>query len=393
MSFVVEKLAKLHRKGETAKFFFPSAVIRYMKTIVLTGGPCAGKTSALARIVQVFTNRGIAVYTLPEAATLFNQAGVNFITDDRRLFLAAEKALLRFQMQLEDHFARIAATDPRPALLVCDRGTMDIAAYMPPTVWQAILDEESLHTVELRDQRYDAVIHLCTAAKGAEAFYTLSNNVSRTETPEQAREIDDKLIAAWTGHPHLRVVGNEGVDFNKKLDRVVAEIAAVMGIPEPIETERKFLVDTINDEQDIIKYNESEIFQTYLKAHNGTEQRLRKRGEDGHFLYFLTEKYKLDGARRIEIERQITPSEYLEYLNDADPNRTTIHKRRRCFVWQNQYLELDTFIHPSLPHQILQVESLSDDEPVVIPPFLHLIGEVTDDPKYYNANIARAKDK
>ena len=99
-----------------------------MKTIVLTGGPCAGKTSALARIVQVFTNRGIAVYTLPEAATLFNQAGVNFLTDDRRLFLAAEKALLRFQMQLEDHFARIAATDPRPALLVCDRGTMDIAS-------------------------------------------------------------------------------------------------------------------------------------------------------------------------------------------------------------------------------------------------------------------------
>ncbi|MDO4216696.1 MAG: AAA family ATPase [Bacteroidales bacterium] len=358
-----------------------------MKTIVLTGGPCAGKTSALARIVQVFTNRGFAVYTLPEAATLFNQAGVNFLTTDQRVFLTAEKALLHFQIQLEDHFANIAAADQRPALLVCDRGTMDIAAYMPPTVWQAILDEEKMNPVELRDKRYDAVIHMCTAAKGAEEFYTLTNNNSRTEPPEVARQIDDKLIDAWTGHPHLRVVGNKDVDFNGKLDRVIAEIAAVLGVPEPIETERKFLVDMVGSIPPV--GNESEIFQTYLRAHDGVEQRLRKRGENGHYVYFLTEKQKLAGAQRIEFERQITPSEYLEYINDADPERITIHKRRRCFVWENQYFELDTFINPPLPHQLLELEGLPTDKHVSFPPFLKILGEVTEDPRYYNANIAR----
>ena len=50
--------------------------------IVLTGGPCADKTTALAKITQYFTYRGFAVYTQPEAATLFNQGGVNFLTDD-----------------------------------------------------------------------------------------------------------------------------------------------------------------------------------------------------------------------------------------------------------------------------------------------------------------------
>ena len=355
-----------------------------MKTIVLTGGPCAGKTTALARILQVFTNRGFAVFTLPEAPTLFNQAGVNFLTPDKKLFIEEEKALMDFQMQMEDQFARIAKADGREALLVCDRGTMDIAAYMPSEVWQAILDETKMNPVELRDKRYDAVIHMCTAAKGAEQYYTLANNQSRTESPELARELDDKLIRAWTGHPHLRVVGND-TDFEGKLNRVVAEIAAVLGIPEPIESERKFLVD-LNGE--LPQGNESEIFQTYLKSVDGVEQRLRKRGEKGHYIYLLTEKHKLGGSQRIEIERQITPSEYIELLQNADPERCTIHKKRHCFVWENQYFELDTFVSPQLEHKLLEFEALPGEDKVVFPPFLTVHSEVTEDERYYNANIA-----
>lgn len=359
-----------------------------MKIIVLTGGPCAGKTTALARIVQVFTSRGFVVYTLPEAATLFNQAGVNFVNTDRKVFFEAERALLDFQIQMEDHFARIARVDSRQALIVCDRGTMDIAAYMPTDVWQAILDETKRNPVELRDQRYDAVIHMCTTAKDALDYYTLDNNLSRTESPEVACQLDDRLLAAWSGHPHLRVVGNKGVDFEGKLNRVIAEIAAVLGVPEPVETERKFLVDIV-DEMPALG-NESEIYQTYLlPQENGVELRIRKRGENGHYLYFVTEKHKLVGAQRVEFERQITPTEYLELMQTADPKRQTIHKLRRCFVWDNQYFELDTFISPEFPHRLLELEGLADVTNITFPPFLKVLAEVTEDPRYYNANIAK----
>lgn len=359
-----------------------------MKVVVLTGGPCAGKTSALARIVQVFTNRGFAVYTIPEAATLFNQAGVNFLTADRRFFLEAEKALLDFQLRMEEQFVRIAAAEQRPSLIVCDRGTMDIAAYMPQEIWQALLDETKMNPVELRDKRYDSIIHMCTAAKGAEKFYTLSNNASRTESAALATAIDDKLINAWTGHPHLRVVGNE-TDFEGKLNRVVAEIAAVLGVPEPIETERKFLVDVIGQ---LPKGNESEIYQTYLLAEHGVEQRLRKRGENGHYIYFLTEKHKLTGAQRIELERQITPSEYIDLLQTADPSRCTIHKLRRCFVWENQYFELDTFLEPQMQHLILEIEGLANPAEIKFPPFLKVLEDVTENANYYNGNIAKKRN-
>jgi hypothetical protein len=41
--------------------------------------------------------------------------------------------------------------------------------------------------VQLRDRRYEAVIHMMTAAEGAEEFYTGENNEARYESLEEAR--------------------------------------------------------------------------------------------------------------------------------------------------------------------------------------------------------------
>lgn len=355
------------------------------KRIVLTGGPCAGKTTALARIIQYFTDRGYAVYAQPEAATLFNQAGVNFLTDDKRLFFEYEKQLLSFQLHTEDCFRKIAEKEGKPAIIIYDRGVMDIAAYMSKDMWEALLDEMGLNEVEVRDKRYDAVLHLCSAAKGAAEFYTCENNSSRTENIEQAVILDDKIIKAWTGHPHLRVIPNNST-FENKLNAVISEISSVLGIPEPIEMERKFLVDVVGGIPDS---REMDIFQTYLMERNGEESRVRKRGENGHYAYFLTTKKFIMSNQRIEIERQITPSEYINLMNSANPDKRTIHKQRRCFVWDNRYFELDTFVSPKLPHCMLEIEDITKDEIVSFPPFLKVIEEVTDNPMYYNSNIAK----
>lgn len=48
-------------------------------------------------------------------------------------------------------------------------------------------------------RRYDAIIHLVTAADGAEGHYSLDSNEEgvRTETPELARDLDKKTCAVW----------------------------------------------------------------------------------------------------------------------------------------------------------------------------------------------------
>jgi uncharacterized protein HemX len=52
-------------------------------------------------------------------------------------------------------------------------------------------------------QKQQRLANLVTAAQGAESFYTLANNETRIETPDEAREQDRRTLDAWTGHEHL----------------------------------------------------------------------------------------------------------------------------------------------------------------------------------------------
>ena len=57
---------------------------------------------------------------------------------------------------------------------------MDGQAYIDQRSWQVLLDDMGFNQVQLRDNRYDAVIHLVTAANGADKHYNLEN-VARYE--------------------------------------------------------------------------------------------------------------------------------------------------------------------------------------------------------------------
>lgn len=67
--------------------------------------------------------------------------------------------------------------------------------------------------MQLRDRRYEAVIHLVTAAQGAVEFYTSQNNEARYETVNEAQALDQKLINAWVGHPHFSIIQNNFPTF------------------------------------------------------------------------------------------------------------------------------------------------------------------------------------
>ena len=172
--------------------------------IVITGGPSAGKTTGLSWIQNAFTKLGYVVLFVPETATELITGGVAPWTCGSNLDY--QRCQMRLQMEKERIFEQAARTmREEKILIVCDRGAMDNKAYMDELEFSRILSEFGTTEVQLRDS-YDAVFHLVTAAKGAEKFYTTENNKARTETVEQAAALDDKLIAAWTGHPHLRVI-------------------------------------------------------------------------------------------------------------------------------------------------------------------------------------------
>ena len=357
-----------------------------MKKIVLTGGPCAGKTTALVKIMAHFSSIGYKVFIIPELPTLFLQAGMDYLTDNKDLFYEGEKATLEMQIALEDKFLQMAKSVKQPVLIVCDRGAMDISAYMNPVLWNQIISDAKMNNEMLRS-RYDAVLHLVSAADGAEQFYTIATNNKRTEGIELARILDKKVIQAWSEHPHLRVINNHE-DFETKLERVLQEISDVLEIPRQAVEERKYIIRLKDNIPEAIV---SEITQTYLTSEPYSEVRLRRRILNGLSVNVHTTKKILPNNEQVETERQIDNNLYESLLQQADPYRQPIHKMRETFIWKGQFFELDTFIDPYKGLQILETKGILKHEDIIFPPFIEIIEDITGITKYYNYNLALKK--
>jgi predicted ATPase len=171
------------------------------KRVVLTGGPGGGKTAVLELIRQSFCEH---VRVLPEAASIVFGGGFPR-EDDDECRKAAQRAIYHVQRELEN-----AGAVHHPAIILCDRGTIDGIAYWPgsaDSLWQSVRTT----AVEQRG-RYAAVIHLKTPSLAL--GYNHQNPV-RTETPELAAAIDQRILDAWAAHTN-RCVIESSTDFLDK---------------------------------------------------------------------------------------------------------------------------------------------------------------------------------
>ncbi len=372
----------------SGKRLSPSGEEKHISKIVITGGPCAGKTTAMSWIQNAFTKMGYAVLFVDETATqLISGGAAPWLSTSNRDY---QWQLIRLQQAKEEAFAEIGKTmKENRILIVCDRGAMDNCAYMTGEEFSWILKQMNTSKILLRDQ-YDAVFHLVTAAKGAEKYYTLANNQARRETAEEAAALDDKLIAAWTGHPHLRVIDNSS-GFEEKMLRLIKEITAFLGEPAPMEIERKYLISRPDGRALESRPNceKVDIVQTYLRSEDPAEERrIRRRGSHGSYVYFMTRKRKAGGIRRVEIEERLSRREYIALLSEADPDYRPIRKERYCLSENGLYYEIDVF--PEWKDKaLMEVELHSEGQEIVFPEGIDVIREVTEDPAYSNHALAR----
>lgn len=68
-----------------------------------------------------------------------------------------------------------------------------------------------------------------------------------------------------------------------------------------------------------------------------------------------------------------------------------IRKIRYCFLFKNQYFEMDVFCDPQCGLCLLEIELEDEHQQVEFPPFVKVRMEVTDDPAYSNYEIAKIK--
>lgn len=193
-----------------------------MPKIVITGGPCAGKTTLMGLLAAAFVGRGREVVLVNECATELLAQGIT--PDSCGSVLGFQRHVFDLQLEKED---RLAGMSP-DAVVLLDRGLMDNAGYLPDDELDMLLSERGMTRADAY-ARYDTVVHLVTAAIGAEKFFSHETNEHRLEGVEEAVRVDEALRAGWSGHPNLQVVNNEGT-FEDKLNRAIAAVLEVVGM-------------------------------------------------------------------------------------------------------------------------------------------------------------------
>ncbi|MEZ4474272.1 MAG: ATP-binding protein [bacterium] len=172
------------------------------RLVAVTGGPGAGKTAVLEMALRTLCPH---VAVLPEAASMIFGGGFPR-EGSPTARAAAQRAIFHVQRELET----LVLAEARVGLALCDRGTLDGVAYWPgdaASYWAALGADRATELA-----RYHAVIHLQTPSDSQGYNH---QNVVRTESPEEARALDDRIQAAWEGHPRRMVVTSRD-DFMEK---------------------------------------------------------------------------------------------------------------------------------------------------------------------------------
>ena len=354
--------------------------------IVITGGPCAGKTTGIKRLASELSEN-LQVFVVPEAATLLVKGGAmnNFDGQDINFQVEFQASLMQLQMALEDAFTEIASSYTEKSLVICDRGLMDGCAYIDPDLWQALLDERGWTVVHLRDRRYEGVVHLVTAAEGAEEFYNLSNNETRYEGIAAAKSVDKRLQQAWAGHSHLSIIDNFSTEnFEDKINRLLNVVLKFVGAPITPNSTRKLLVKAAESIPNLENSNVVKIYieDTFLKSKSGQIAKIQKRGQSGSYMYTHSIRRKIDDDEYTVNKCQITASEYIILGGNKDVTRKTIKRLRQCYVYKNEYYMLNTFLNVKNGISVMRVESNKNLEEIELVEGITLLRDVADDPGY-----------
>lgn len=371
--------------------------------VVLCGGPCGGKTTGQARLRTFFESIGWKVFRVTASESIMASGGVK-AADSRN----TDKTLAKFyenilvmKMQLEKSYFDLAAMSKSDCLIICDGGTMDIKARMSPEQWKQILADNDWNEVDLRDSRYNQVVHMVSTA---DASTGRRRHFSSHEGMDiaTARQLDLAVSQAWIGHPYYDVIDNS-TGFDRKLVRMIAAVCDRLDIEygDRLSTDsykRKFFINRLPDVSVFPKFQDFAMVHDYLVTPNQKMQaRIDRRGQNGNWTYTHTVRCPLKHSPLgPELKMQVTARKYQLLLAQKDSAHYTVNTTRRCFLWNNQYFQLDVYEEPCPPRIkgliLLETYTSNRAEDFELPPFLEVRCEVTGDLDYSMFNLSKKRD-
>lgn len=363
--------------------------MKTIKKIVFTGGPCSGKTTFTSRAEEIFAERGYRVIIDHESATDLISGGISPATLGMYEF---QKYVVSLQLAKEKICYEAAKEiEGDKVLIFIDRALLDNESYVGHEDYCKILQDFDINYDEI-NSRYDMVVHLVTSAKGKEEAYTYANNSARYESIDDARKMDDSALEAWKDHPNRVIIGNE-TDFEVKMRKAIQAVFEYLGDEKPVEKFLKYLVEVDEDIINKIKaeqnYSNVRIEQYYLTSPKGIERRIRKRVRNGNELYSYSEAKYMSTNERIKSDKILSSRQYFDYYNEIDQNLKPINKERFSFIKNDLFYKLDIFDFDKT-RGLLSVQ-VGEGQNVVLPEYVKVIKEVTNDSNYKNYYLAQSQ--
>lgn len=343
---------------------------------VLTGGPMAGKSTVLKAISRRFGNR---VVTVPEAATDLFESGYPQPGRDCEWSpewqSAFQGAVLRRQYELEEA-ALDEARSRGAALIICDRGVLDGAAYTPGG--QTAFAKQYGVDLTAARFRYARVLHLESLATCRPQLFGTAGNACRYEGLAQAKDLEHSTRAAWHGHADWRFFS--GLSGLESTTRIILGL-----IEEEIgrENERKWRIASPACLPPSAR--RQEICQGYLLTEEG-ELRLRLAGRRA----YLTIKGEGDESRP-EWERPLPRWAFDQLWPKTNGARVRkLRQRIACPGTRHGYLEADIYQGELTGLCLLEAEFASRAQAAsfVLPDRFGPAREVTADRRYKNKSLA-----
>lgn len=364
---------------------------KQIKRIVCTGGPCAGKSTFMSRAEEIFQERGYKVMIVHETATELITGGISPAPDNMGMY-EFQKYAIGLQLKKEELYDMAAEQiNANNVLIFYDRGILDDKGYVSGNEFTELLNQFDLTEKKARN-KYDMVIHMVTAAKGAEEAYTLSNNAARYESVEEAKHIDNTILESWKEHPNRVIIEND-CDFETKIRKSIQAVFTYLKEEKPTEIFKKYLIqvnDNLINHLNSIHAIETNITQYYLKSQPGTERRIRKRERNGNTICYYSEATMLTPSTRIKKDRIISNGQYGDYSLEIDPTLHVIKKKRFSFYYNSLFFKLDIFSFDPTK-ALLGIQVPDSDEEIELPDFIDIIKDVSDIMNYKNYYLAKSQ--
>lgn len=185
-----------------------------MLKILLSSGPCAGKTKFLPVLEEWLKDQGLTFITVPETATALLQAG-------------ADPTSTTFQRDIFTHqyHAETRASSQPVDVVIFDRGFLDQQAYTTPSTFLAMGKKYRVFdSKEEMFNRYDLVLHFESNA----SYKHVAEG--RLETQEVAVKLEEVTKFFTSQHPNYYFIHSRKriEDKFNKAKRIISKY-----LPEP----------------------------------------------------------------------------------------------------------------------------------------------------------------